>query len=174
VDWLDQGLDGRSAKTISTNREVLAPVLGLIGRIPLRQLTAADVRTALTSLTASRSTRTATIARNALTRAIRHAEANDLVRRNVAAFVTPPKGLEGRPSKSLTLRQAQALMKAAETSRLHAYIVLCLLTGCRAEKARALRWDHVDLDVDPDADPPVPPHVAVWRSVRSHGDVKTP
>ena len=58
-------------------------------------------------------------------------------------------------------------------SRLHAYIVLCLLTGCRTEEARALRWDHVDLDGDPDAEPPVPPHVAVWRSVRSHGDVKT-
>jgi len=87
--------------------------------------------------------------------------------------VTPPKGLEGRPSKSLTVEQAQALVKAARTSRLHAYIVLCLLTGCRTEEARALRWDHVDLDGDPDADPPIPPHVAVWRSVRSHGDVKT-
>jgi integrase len=173
ADWLDQGLDGRSAKTISTNREVLAPVLALIGKIPLRELTAAAVRTALTTLAATRSTRTVTIARNALTRAIRHAEADDLVRRNVAALVTPPKGLEGRPSKSLTLPQAQALVMAAETSRLHAYIVLCLLTGCRAEEARALRWDHVALDGDPDAIPPVPPHVAVWRSVRSHGDVKT-
>jgi integrase len=71
------------------------------------------------------------------------------------------------------MRQAQALVKAAETSRLYAYIVLCLLTGCRAEEARALRWDHVDMDGDPNADPPVPPHLAVWRSVRSHGDVKT-
>ena len=93
--------------------------------------------------------------------------------RNVAALVTPPKGLEGRPSKSLSLAQAQALFKAAEASLLYAYIVLSLLTGCRTEEARALTWDHVDLDGDPDADPPVPPHVAVWRSVRSHGDVKT-
>src|SRR5690242_20782573 len=85
----------------------------------------------------------------------------------------PSRGLEGRPSKSLTVEQAQALVEAAETSRLHAYIVLCLLTGCRTEEARALRWDHVDLDGDPDADPPIPPHVAVWRSVRAHGDVKT-
>jgi integrase len=173
TDWLEHGLDGRSAKTISTNREALAPLLPLIGKIPLRELTAAHVRAALTRLASTRSTRTVTIARNALTRAIRHAEANDLVRRNVAALVTPPKGQEGRPSKSLTLQQAQALIKAAETSRLHAYIVLGLLTGCRAEEARALRWDHVDMDGDPNADPPVPPHVAVWRSVRSHGDVKT-
>ena len=47
------------------------------------------------------------------------------------------------------------------------------LTGCRTEEARALTWDNVDLNGDPDAEPPVPPHVAVWRSVRSHGDMKT-
>ena len=70
-------------------------------------------------------------------------------------------------------QEAQALVKAGEASRLHAYIVLCLLTGCRTEEARALTWDYVDLDGNPDADPPVPPHIAVWRSVRSHGDVKT-
>jgi integrase len=113
------------------------------------------------------------MAHNSLVRAIRYAEANDLVGRKVAALVTPPKGLQGRPSKSLTLPQAQALIRAAEGSRLHAYIVLCLMTGCRTEEARALRWDHVNLDGDPAAEPPVPPHVAVWRSVRTHGDVKT-
>ena len=47
--------------------------------------------------------------------------------------MTPPKGLEGRPSKSLTLEHAQALVKAAEASRMQAYIVLSLLTGCRTE-----------------------------------------
>jgi len=45
--------------------------------------------------------------------------------------------------------------------------------GVRTEEARALRWDHVDLEGDPDVDPPVPPHVDVWRSVRAHGDTKT-
>jgi integrase len=56
---------------------------------------------------------------------------------------------------------------------MHAYIVLCLLLGVRTEEAQALRWDHVDLDGRPDADPAVPPGVAVWRSVRAHGDTKT-
>jgi len=172
-DWLAHGLQGRSAKTISTNREVLPPLTALIGAAKLRELTAADVRSALAELANTRSTRTVQIAHNALVRAIRHAEANDLVGRNVAALVASPKGLEGRPSKSLTLPQARALIKAAKASRLHAYIVLSLLTGCRTEEARALHWDYVDLDGDPDAEPPVPPHVAVWRSVRSHGDVKT-
>jgi integrase len=45
--------------------------------------------------------------------------------------------------------------------------------GIRAEETRALRWDHVDLDGDPEARTPVPPSIEVWRSVRLHGDTKT-
>ena len=52
----------------------------------------------------------------------------------------------------------------AEKSRLHAFIVLCLLTGVRSEEARALTWEHVDLDAGT---------IMVWRSVRAHGDTKT-
>ena len=108
-----------------------------------------------------------------LARAIRHAEANDKVRRNVAVLVDAPAGQEGRPSKSLTFGQAVALIRAARPYGLYAYVVLSLLVGVRTEEARALRWDHVDLEGDPDADPPIPPHVDVWRSVRAHGDTKT-
>jgi integrase len=56
---------------------------------------------------------------------------------------------------------------------MHAYIVLSLLAGVRTEEAQALRWAHVNLDGDPKARPPVPPHVAVWQSVRVHGETKT-
>ena len=52
-------------------------------------------------------------------------------------------------------------------------MILSLTTGIRTEEIRTLRWDHVDLDGNPDARPPVPPHIAVWRSVRLHGDIKT-
>jgi len=69
--------------------------------------------------------------------------------------------------------QAAAVLATADGSRLGAYVVLCLLAGVRTEEARALTWDHVDLDGDPTAVPAVPPHVAVWRSVRAHGDTKT-
>jgi integrase len=126
----------------------------------------------------------------ALKRAIRHAEASDLVSRNVATLADTPKGQEGRPSKSLTLEQALAVITAARTlpvmelrpglkdvrrpaELMHAYITLSLLCGLRTEEARALRWAHVDLDGDPAARPPVPPHFAVWRSVRVHGETKT-
>jgi len=162
-DWLADGLVGRAPKTVSTQREVLEPLIGIIGVVPLRELTAATVRSALKDLAATRATRTVAMAHAGLTRAIRHAEANDKVRRNVATLVDTPVGREGRPSKSLTFGQAVGLIQAARSYGLYAYVVLSLLVGIRTEEARALRWDHVDLDGDPDAEPPVPPHVDVWR-----------
>jgi hypothetical protein len=51
----------------------------------------------------------------ALKRAIRHAEANDVISRNVAALVDTPKGQQGRPSKSLTPGQAAAIIATART-----------------------------------------------------------
>jgi len=96
------------------------------------------------------------------------------VRRNVATLVDTPSGKRrGRPSKSLTLEQAEAVLRAAKGSNLEAYVVLSLMTGARTEEIRALRWADVDLDGEPDSNPPVLPHVDVWRSVRAHGDTKT-
>ena len=74
----------------------------------------------------------------------------------------------------MTAAEAAALLAAAKDHpRLGAYVILSLTTGIRTEEARALRWDHVDLDGDPEARSPVPPSIAVWRSVRLHGDTKT-
>lgn len=75
-----------------------------LGSVRLTDLTAADVQKALTSMASRVSTRTVQIAHNVLVRAIRQAERDDLVGRNVASLVKPPKGQGGgRPSKSLTL-----------------------------------------------------------------------
>lgn len=95
------------------------------------------------------------------------------MRRNVAALIDTPAGREGCPSRSLTFVQAVALLAAARAYMLYPYIVLSLLVGVRTEEARELRWDHVDLVGKPEAVPPIPPHVAVWRSVRAHGNTKT-
>jgi len=171
-DWLQEGLDGRAAKTIKKNENVLAPILAAIGARKLRELTAGDVHKALTTMAQRYSSAAVAMGHNALTRVIRHAEARDLVGRNVATLVGTPKGQTGRPSKSLSLEQAFALLAAAEGTRMHAYVALCLATGIRTEEARALRWEHIDFG-DPEARPPVTASAAVWRSVRAHGDTKT-
>jgi integrase len=171
-DWLRDGLSGRAAKTVKKNENVLAPILAAIGARKLREVTAGDVRQALAVMAERYSSAAVAMGHNALTRAIRYAEARDLVGRNVATLVETPKGQSGRPSHSLTLEQASALLAAAEGTRMHAYISLCLATGIRTEEARALRWEYVAFG-DPAAQPPVPASAAVWRSVRSHGDTKT-
>jgi integrase len=142
-DWLREGLDGRSERTRTLYEGLLEPVLEIIGGRSLRNLSAGDVRSVLAQLTFRYSTRSLQITRNSLERAIRHAQADDLVARNVAALVEPPRGRAGRPSKSFTLEQAKALLAAAEGTRLHAYVALSLLVGIRTEEARALRWDDV-------------------------------
>ena len=186
-DWLRDGLDGASERTRTLYEGLLGPLLEVIGAKPLRTLGAADVRAALGQLTARYSTRSLQITRNSLERAIRHAESNDLVGRNVAALVKSPQGRSGRPSRSLTLEQAKALLSAAEGTRLHAYLVLSLLVGIRTEEARALRWDHVVTWVnDADGWQPVASTgsepiwtgegrfaIYVWRSDREGSDTKT-
>ena len=171
-DWLEHGLSGRSARTVQLYRDGVKPLTDRLGARELRKLSAADVRSALAELSEQLSTRSLQIAHNCLVRAIRHAEADDLIGRNVAALVRPPAGHEGRPSKALSVEQAQKLLRVAAKERpggnphpLHAYVVLLLTTGLRPEEARALRWDHVDLDAGT---------VAVWRSDRAGGDTKTP
>ena len=172
ADWMSEARDGRSSSTLRRDGQILRPVLASMGSIPLHALRTHDVRRALLELAASRSSATVALAHNLLVRAIRHAEAGDHVRRNVAALVKPPQGQAGRPSRAMTADQAAALLHAAkDDDYLGAYIIVSLTTGIRTEEARALRWDHVDLDGDPRAG--VPPHMAVWRSVRAGSDTKT-
>ena len=68
-DWLADGLPGRVAKTVEVNRDSLQPLLAVIGTIQQ--------------------------AHNFLTRVIRHAEGQDLVRRNGHGPDLPPEAGPG-------------------------------------------------------------------------------
>jgi integrase len=182
-DWLAHGLNDVAARTVTLYKGTIVPLLSeQLGTMKLKDLTAGHVQNALTVLAARMSTRTVQISRNVLVRAIRRAERDGLAARNVAALVKPPKGQRGgRPSKSLTLEQATALMEAATGTRLEAYITLSLLTGLRTEEARALRWDHVVAWAGSQWQPVTEAGfdheqlaVLVWRSDRAGGDTKTP
>jgi integrase len=174
TDWLAYGLSRRDPATVATCTTLcLTHIIPALGACKLRDLRARDVDAWLEAKAETLSTATLQRLHSCLNRAINRAMARDLVRRNVVALCSVPQGGPGRPSKSLTLAQAEAILTAAEGSRLHAYIVVSLLTGARTEELRALTWDLVDLDGNPGAIPPIPPHMAVWRSVRSSGDTKT-
>jgi integrase len=111
-------------------------------------------------MSGSLSTRSLRLVHQIIERAIRHAQAADLVGRNVASLVAAPAGKDGRPSRSLTLDQAIAVLQASEESPLHAYVVLSLLADLRSEELRSLLWADVDLDAET---------LAVYRSVRASG-----
>jgi integrase len=173
-DWLTYGLNGRSNATLSKCTHLCqGHLLPDLGARKLRDLSAHDVDRWLAAKARTLSTRTLGELYGCLNRSVNRAMARDKVKRNVVALCTIPKGQPGRPSKSLNLDQAKAVLTASESSSIHAYVVLSLLTGARTEELRALTWDHVDLVDRSDQDPPIPPSVQVWRSVRAGGDTKT-
>jgi integrase len=169
-DWLNYGLTNRDPATRRTCAILCRKhVLPYLGARKLRDLSATEVDAWLVKLSTTLSTRTLQGVRSCLNRAIKRAMARDRVKRNVVELTEVPKGRPGRPSKSLTAQQADGVLTKTAPDRLHHYIVVSMLTGARTEELRALRWEHVH------ADPldTVPPHIEVWRSVRSDGDTKT-
>lgn len=173
-DWLAHGLVRQSEQTRTTCRHLCrSHILPHLGSRKLRDLTAQEVDRWLAQLSATLATSTVTRVRSCLNRAVRRAMARDKVRRNVVELSQVPRGTDGRPSKALTAAAADAVLRLTTPHRMHAYIVLSLLTGARTEELRALMWRHVHLDGDPRTSPPLPPYVEVWRSVRAGGDTKT-
>ncbi|MFF7902736.1 tyrosine recombinase XerC [Streptomyces sp. NPDC007920] len=170
-DWLERGLKGRDEKgTIGKNRSMANKhLIPFIGKAKLKELSADDVDDWLDDRAEFLATRSLRDLLAILRRSIAHAQRRDKAARNVALLVTAPEGRPGRPSKALNLEQAKAVLAAARPSRLYAYLVLSLLSGVRTEEARPLTWDHVFLETMDG----IPPHVAVWRSVRKHGETKT-
>ena len=173
-DFLIHGLKGRSLGTITHARSMAEnQIKPKIGNYRLKDLRAEHVDLWLDDLAESLATKTIIQIHNLLTRAIRMAEKRELVGRNVSALCETPPGQEGRPSRSLTLDQAVAVLKACEGERFGAYVITSLLTGIRPEEARKLGWDAVDLDGRSNVGPPVPPSISVLRADRVGGDTKT-
>lgn len=173
-DWLEYGLGRQARSTIAKYRILCSKhIIPLLGARKLRDLTAREVEAWLARLSRSLSTETLRRTHACLNRAVRRATARDLVKRNVVELAELPTGRDGRPSKSLTPEQVDAVLTATAPHRMHNYIVLSLLTGPRTEELRALQWDHVHLGDAADGEQSMPPHVEVWRSVRAGGDTKT-
>ncbi|WP_426566337.1 tyrosine-type recombinase/integrase [Angustibacter sp. McL0619] len=174
ADWLRFGLPRADKSTVAKCKSLCrVHIEPALGKRRLRELTSKDVERWLEATATVLATSSLRHAHSCLNRAVKHAMKHDLVRRNVVELCEIPNGRPGRPSKALTAAQAEAVLRAARGSQLHEYIVVSLLTGARTEEMRELRWSHVDLVGRPKADPPVPPHMLVWRSVRASGDTKT-
>ncbi|GHC33206.1 site-specific integrase [Streptomyces cinnamoneus] len=170
--WFANGLKGRDEGTVKTYRSLANKhIIPDLGKARLRELELDHLDDWLevkARLLADRSLR---ILISILRRSIRHAMRQKKIARNVAELVELPEGRPGRPSKSLSLEQAAAVLRTGVGSWIHAYVVLGLLVGARTEEERPLTWTHVHL-AGPDG-AQAQPYVDVWRSVRRHGDTKT-
>ena len=162
-DWLET-LNTQAESTVTGYRIMVRHLVELLGSVKLVELKVRDVDFALGKLAKRLSTRSVRLARMILIQAIRNAMVNDLVVRNVADLAAVPTGKAGRPSRSLNLEQALAVLDAAKGERLWPYVAVSMLGGIRTEEARALRWSEVDLEAGT---------VAVYRSVRRTGETKT-
>src|SRR4029453_13844650 len=113
-DWLGYGLKGRS-KATGTKCTGLCNnhIIPDLGARKLRVLSANDVDKWLADKAKTLSTATLQNLHNYLNRAIPRPMPRGKVKRNVVGLCGVPTGQPGRPSKSLTLVQAGALLDAA-------------------------------------------------------------
>jgi integrase len=176
--WFAHGLNGRDQTTIDNYRFLTdTNIVPHIGKRKLRDLSADDIDKWLAERAKTLSTRTLRLLLSIVRRSINFAQARDKVKRNVAMLCEVPVGQPGRPSKSLTWEQAEAVLTAAESadSTIGEYIVTSLLSGGRTEELRPLTLPDVhfpDENSEHDKDGALT-HIDVVRSVRAGGDTKT-
>ena len=123
-----------------------------IGRIELGKLTPDHIRAVHAAMRAQGlSETTVRQAHVILSRALKVAEREGRVRRNVAALVDAP-GCERNPHEVLSVGQARAVLEAAGRlqgaagARTLARLTCALVLGLRQGEALALQWADVDLD----------------------------
>ncbi|TDD69397.1 site-specific integrase [Actinomadura darangshiensis] len=167
-DWLTAfAMSGKAPASLGVYRSLADhQLIPFIGRTHLKDLTADDVETWLNGRAPHLTSSSLGIVHSVLKRSIRRAARHDRIGRNVAELVDTPDGKPGRKSRSLSLKQATALLEEAgkPRHRLGAYVVLAIVSGLRTEELRTLKWSDVDLDKAT---------VYVLRADRHRGATKT-
>lgn len=149
--WLTDVLPGTVAASteVQYRNVVRLYVVPHLGQRRLRTLQARDVARMLQDLDAEgRAPNTRRLARSILRRALRWAEAEGMVTRNVAALANGVKvgRSEGR---TLTPEQARQLLAHLTGDRLEAAYTVALSLGLRRGELLGLTWADVTLDATP-------------------------
>ncbi|MER6250213.1 site-specific integrase [Streptomyces sp. NPDC001584] len=169
-EWLAKGLRGRDESSLALYRSLAKNhVIPQLGHAKLEELEADTVDDWLVDRAEALGNEGLKKVRSILRRSIDHARRRGRANRNVVELVDLPEGRPGNPSSSLSMAEAESVLRAREGTWIHAYVVLALLVGVRAEEERPLTWAHVHTEVQGD----VKPHIDVWRSVRRRGETKT-
>ncbi len=139
---------GMKDSTAAEYRQVISRyITPHIGSVRLARLSAShvqDLQTTLAKLGYGPST--VRYARAVLSGSLRHAERLDMVARNVVRLVDGPKKTEPKMDDTLTLDEAQRLLRGVRDHRLEALVSVALAVGLRRGEALALRWKDLDLE----------------------------
>ncbi len=148
--WLARGLSNSLSENTKHNytRLLRVHILPVLGPMKLLDIRPDDVELALDKMAVKgRSASTMRQALNLTRRVLKFAERRGLVVRNAASLVETPDGPTATRA-GLTPEEAQALLRAARTSRLGNLFRISLLLGLRPGEAAALRWPALHLDDD--------------------------
>jgi integrase len=148
ADWLEHTARPRARASMYSGYEAVVRrhLTPQVGRLRLAWLAPADLARWYAALQRpSLAPRTVRLCHAVLHRAFADAARWDLVTRNVADLVDPPRGALPEP-RVLAIDEARRLMDAAKGDRLEALYVLVLLTGLRTGELLGLRWTDVALD----------------------------
>lgn len=136
----------KSPLTIQGNQVKADRVKAGLGKVKLAKLTVERVERFLDGMAADgMSTDTINRHRNLLRLAIRRAERDGKIVRNVAALADSPAGTR-RVSKAMTVPQTRALLALKLNVFWRAYITTGLMCGLRPGELLGLRWEDVDFD----------------------------
>lgn len=146
--WVEKTLPGQVAdKTYDSYADTVRLHLGpALGRTVLRRLSVAQVDEFLAwKRGRGYSENSIRIFRAVLRRALRQAEREGLVPRNVAALSTAPK-IRSDEGRALSVAQARRLLDEVQGTDYAALLTITLAFGLRRGEALGLRWEGFDAD----------------------------
>jgi integrase len=120
-------------------------LIPLLGTKRLETLSVADVRRFTTRMQSAYTAATAKEAHRVLRTALTAAVREELITRNVASLVEPPR-VKQREISPWSLEETLTFLEAARRDPLYAAFVLAIAMGLRRGELVGLRWSDVDLD----------------------------
>jgi integrase len=148
MGWLEDVVrrKNRPSTYVSYEHLIRNHLVPCIGIVPLAKLTTQQVRTMLNEkLDSGLSSRTVQYIHAILRKALNVAVRDQIVVRNVAALVEPPR-LIAKEVHPLTPAEARRFLAVAQTDRLEALFTVAVSLGLRQGETLALRWRDVDLE----------------------------
>jgi integrase len=147
-DWLENSVrpSVRPATYVSYEHHIRNHIVPEIGRLPLHKLSPQQVRALLNhKLAAGASPRSVAYLRVVLRAALNKARKWNLVARNVAELVDPPKAERYR-IEPLSPQQARRLLDTVMGNRLEALYAVAIASGLRMGEILGLGWQDIDLE----------------------------